>query len=764
MTYNTSTSCSYRNGTIFDEGYNGVGYNLAINVGAWLVLLIVFSFLRKLAWDYGRIALVSRNENKWTTLFYGEQDKTAVGSADSLDTHIREHDKGFCSWISAFLRVKDADILQKSGRDAIQYLSFQRYLLVYMAIIWVLSTVVVIPVNFTGTNGKSSHFTGTNVGVLLPCSPLLWVHAILAVVYLIIAVYFLRHFSANLEFDEDEQVSRTLMVSNISKINCSKEVILQHFQEAYPEAVLWMSSLPTIIHSCDANKRRSVAAEAKVNSVLELKKTGQHPMMRPYRCGRCCCCDFCGCRQVDAIDYYTREEEDLIQKCEEEKVTAYRDPLGMAFITFQSDQTAERVYADFKATCKGAHNPLPSNVYANLNVNDWHVKYAPSPENIYWENLPMSTTRWWIRAVIINTILVVLLFFLTTPTIMIASLDKIQFRKAFEDLHSPVFVQFFPTILLWIFSALLPTLVYYSDQYVGHWTRTAEHHSVMRKTFIFLMLMVLILPSLGLTSAQALFEWFLRKRNDEYRWDCIFLSGNGVFFVNYVITSALIGSALELIRFSELFMFVIQLIAARSSAEKTAVRKSVVWEFQYGNQYAWMLTVFAIIISMSLLCPLITTFGLVYMALKHVVDRYNIFFAYKPSCINKHIHRTAVNYVVISVILLQCTVVFFTALRSTDLQPVFIFSSVALFITLIVFFGRICFGWFKHFSLIRYKHFIESDSSASGFTEPPAKPFVASVLMDLSTETPADHGPSSSYGAIDHASTTSPDQVIPTVQ
>jgi hypothetical protein len=61
-------------------------------------------------------------------------------------------------------------------------------------------------------------------------------------------------------------------------------------------------------------------------------------------------------------------------------------------------------------------------------------------------------------------------------------------------------VQFLPTLILWIVSSLLPNIVYYSDYYlVGHWTRTAEHHAVMRKTFTYLVLMVLILPSLGLT-------------------------------------------------------------------------------------------------------------------------------------------------------------------------------------------------------------------------------------------------------------------------
>ena len=39
---------------------------------------------------------------------------------------------------------------------------------------------------------------------------------------------------------------------------------------------------------------------------------------------------------------------------------------------------------DFRANCKGTHNPQNSSVYWELGVQDWDVKFAPSPENIYW--------------------------------------------------------------------------------------------------------------------------------------------------------------------------------------------------------------------------------------------------------------------------------------------------------------------------------------------------------------------------------------------
>lgn len=49
---------------------------------------------------------------------------------------------------------RDQQILQRNGRDAIQYLSFQRYIIAYVALLTFISLVVVLPVNFQGTLGK----------------------------------------------------------------------------------------------------------------------------------------------------------------------------------------------------------------------------------------------------------------------------------------------------------------------------------------------------------------------------------------------------------------------------------------------------------------------------------------------------------------------------------------------------------------------------------------------------------------------------------
>ena len=52
-------------------------------------------------------------------------------------------------------------------------------------------------------------------------------------------------------------------------------------------------------------------------------------------------------------------------------------------------------------------------------------------------------------------------------------------------LHLPSYIfNFFPTIMIWMFTILLPLLISWADRYlVKHPTRSSENHDIMKKTF-----------------------------------------------------------------------------------------------------------------------------------------------------------------------------------------------------------------------------------------------------------------------------------------
>ena len=53
---------------------------------------------------------------------------------------------------------------------------------------------------------------------------------------------------------------------------------------------------------------------------------------------------------------------------------------------------------------------------------------------------------------------------------------------------------------------------------------------------------------------------------------CVFLPDNGAFFVNYIITSAFIGAAIELLRLADLVFYIYIIVTAKSTAERRVIR------------------------------------------------------------------------------------------------------------------------------------------------------------------------------------------------
>lgn len=118
-----------------------------------------------------------------------------------------------------------------------------------------------------------------------------------------------------------------------------------------------------------------------------------------------------------------------------------------------------------------------------------------------------------------------------------------------------------------------------------------------------------------------------------------------------------------------------------------------------------------------------------YMLLKHLVDRYNMYYAYLPSKLDKKIHSGAVNQVVAAPILCLFWLLFFSTVRTGEercvlcavcyvyvyrsvpkislwtgfVTPTSMFTFVVLIITIVVCLSHVCFGHFKYLSAHNYK-------------------------------------------------------------
>ncbi|XP_030070672.1 calcium permeable stress-gated cation channel 1 isoform X2 [Microcaecilia unicolor] len=746
--------------------FGGVPTVLAINFLLWLLLLLVFSCLRKAAWDYGRLALLMDNDSL-TSLFYGEQSEKEKSPSESSPLDLDSKDVGFCSWLTSIYQMKDEEIQNKCGIDATIYLSFQRHILVLLTIICVLSVSVILPVNFSGNllGDSPAHFGRTTIVNVPTEDRLLWLHSIFSLLYFVLSIVCVGHHSMQLQYKEDEKVARTLMITKIPKEISDPSLVIKHFHEAYPSCtvtdVQFCSDVRRLM-MLDAERRK--AMKGRLYFTAKAQKEGKI-MIRTHPCARIFCCNFCGFQQVDAEQYYGELEERLTDEFNAERNRIGLKRLDMAFVSFQDERMTAVIMKDYSRVCC-RRCPQQSSVTTVVNSHNWRAQYAPAPSNIIWENLSVHGSSWWLRFVIVNICLFLLLFFLTTPAIIVNTMDMFNVTYPVESLKNPVVTQFFPTLLLWAFSVFLPFVVYYSAFLESHWTRSAENQLTMHKCYFFLVFMVIILPSLGLTSLDLFFRWLFDTHfldEADVKFQCVFLPDNGAFFVNYVITSSLIGSAMELLRIPGLMVYATRLCFSKSEPERLHIKRSQAYEFQFGLEYAWTTCIFTVVMTYSITCPIIVPFGLLYMLLKHLVDRYNIYYAYVPAKLSQQIHSAAVSQVIVAPILCIFWLLFFSVLRLGPVRPITLFTFVVLLSCILFSICSLCLKKLQpkksaSYQMSEQSEVVFPDTERSSISSTPnSNMFVASVLQEPELSlTPAASPAHQSYGTMGNRSELTP--------
>lgn len=72
------------------------------------LLVTLFGLLRKKAWNYGRLALLHKSDNRWMDLFYGvneNRDTDPLCIEASINSQLSQLDRGFFSWIVTAFKI-----------------------------------------------------------------------------------------------------------------------------------------------------------------------------------------------------------------------------------------------------------------------------------------------------------------------------------------------------------------------------------------------------------------------------------------------------------------------------------------------------------------------------------------------------------------------------------------------------------------------------------------------------------------------------------
>ncbi|KAI4194476.1 MAG: hypothetical protein LQ350_007755 [Teloschistes chrysophthalmus] len=556
--------------------------------------------------------------------------------------------KGFFEWIGPVFQAKEPLLVEKTGLDAAIFLRFTKMLRNMFLVLSVIGVLVLIPANVIGSNKGfiSTNFKGSQsyFVTMTPQYPnptrlsYIWVHVVAVwAIDLIVAFFLWRNYGAVVRlrrqyFDSPEYLmslhSRTLMVTDIPPADRTDEGILRLADQIEHTAGLPRTTigrnvkvLPDMIEEHDEAVRALESVLAKY-----LKNPDKLPAKRPsmraskkYRANN-------GGDNVDAIDYLTSRIRELELEINHIRESIdKRNAMPFGFASYERIEDAHTVA--FAAKKKHPQGTT--------------VRLAPRPNDLIWQNLPLSKKqRDWRRLWNNFWILILTLLWIAPNALIAIFLSNIAnlasiwpaFRPNFQR-HQKIW-----SAVQGIASPALTSLIYLILPIIfrrlsirsGDTTKTSRERHVTTKLYAFFVFNNLIVFSVfsvvyGFVSA------VIKNSKSEDAWEAVVkgqffykllagLSNVSYFWVVWLLQRQL-GAAADLAQIINL----VWVWFCRTFMAPTP-RQEIEWTapppFDYAVYYNYFLFYATVALCFSTLQPLVIPITALYFAIDYWLKKY----------------------------------------------------------------------------------------------------------------------------------------------
>ncbi|KAK8048865.1 hypothetical protein PG994_010595 [Apiospora phragmitis] len=321
--------------------------------------------------------------------------------------------KGYFAWITPLWKTNEKDMIQHAGMDATIFLRFTRMLRNIFAALAVLSCAVLLPIDWTenmkqdppspllmrmtpiAVNGSKT-WGLVIVGYLsntIICGFLWWNYR---------KVLELRRYYFETEEYQHSLHSRTLMLNDIPKKLSSDEGIARIIDEVIPQSSFSRTAmarnvklLPSLIdqHNRTVRKLEKILQTCPRRGLCAPSK--KDPSYGTFPKGQ----------KVDAIEYLTNRIRELEIEVKEVRATVdKRNALPYGFASYDDISEAHCI----------AH------ALRHKKPRGTTVVLAPRPNDIIWDNMPLSPSKRGWRRLIVNLWVAFLTFLWIAPNSMIA--------------------------------------------------------------------------------------------------------------------------------------------------------------------------------------------------------------------------------------------------------------------------------------------------------------------------------------------------------
>jgi hypothetical protein len=520
--------------------------------------------------------------------------------------------------LHSLLFAIDSQIIEQCGTDAYYYLWFQKYMIIYVIACMCVSMPILLPLYYYNNSHaiSFSDFAGLTIASLdirhnnklLITYLVIMIFGLFGCVYL----YFLRRLARTLiKPNKNFSSLFTVMVSNLSPKLIKPSDLIAQFRERYGDCIVDAQICYDLRKLTELDNKRDKLTRLLDRYQEIADTTGKSPSVRV---------GFLWLKKIDALNHFNTE----LQKVQEKINQISKKSLsgtGYGFVTFSSIKMAQKCLTDHSIKFCGISIPL----WLLDNRWDYSVEPAPEADDINYANLSFSSFGIWIRSILTNSIMTVIL--LTVYAIVyIASL-----LNWYRDTHQSVIFDFLSKftigILLQAFVELIPEIISAITETVKpvlevltefekHHTRFEYRKSVVRKTGFFMCLTIVILPYVY-TYVNGVWRVCFRAKPP---------FNNYIYYFNYmgieVITICIVLSTIA--KSIELY-FVFLKMMFQLWREKKMDRI----EYDYDGNYGFKISFMLFMLVFGAITPTMLPFVLFFFVFTYWIDKYLIMFFYE---------------------------------------------------------------------------------------------------------------------------------------
>lgn len=385
----------------------------------------------------------------------------------------------------------------------------------------------------------------------------------------------------------------TIMVQGLPKIiGADRAVLQEYFQYRYPGKV-YKVIVPMDLCALDglATELLRVRDEiswlvARIDSRL-LPDDGEDgggnvpgASSPGFRSWVGCCWKWLKGLYADVMAGFGYTDEERLGKLQElraeleTELAAYKEGrapgAGVAFVMFKDVYTANKAVQDFQNEKRRRIGKFFSLMELRLRRNQWKVERAPLATDIYWKNLGTPRVSLKLRRVFVNTCLLLMLLFFSSPLAVITAvqsagriinaeaMDNAQMWLAWVQSSSwlgSLIFQFLPNVIVFVsMYIVIPSALSYLSKFERHLTVSGEQRAALMKMVCFFLVNLILLRGLVESSLENAILKMGRcyldgedcKRIEQYM-SASFLSKSCLSSLAFLITSTFLGISYDLL-------------------------------------------------------------------------------------------------------------------------------------------------------------------------------------------------------------------------